>query len=105
MTLRSGAARRRVQSPDFVTAARAALASGDVSALSWQELQEVLTAATKVYAAKAESEGIGLPALDPASVTATEVVVTVSEMMRAASLNPFDLAMWFRRSPLDRAKD
>ena len=30
--------------------------------------------------------------------TATDVVTTVSEMLRAVNLNIFDLAMWFRRS-------
>ena len=29
-------------------------------------------------------------------MTATDVVVTVSEMLRAADLNAFDLSMWFR---------
>ena len=42
----------------------------------------------------------GLPAyspLDETLVTPTEVVVAASEMVRAANLNLFDLAMWYRR--------
>jgi hypothetical protein len=32
-------------------------------------------------------------------VTPTEVVTVVSEMIRTAGLNLFDLSMWFRRVP------
>ncbi len=100
-----GTARRRSKKVDFFTTARTALATGDFSTLSHDELREVLTLATKAYAAKVESEGVSFDAVDPATITATEVVVTVSEMIRAANLNPFDLAMWFRRPTLDRTKD
>jgi len=31
-------------------------------------------------------------------VTATATVILVSELLRAADLNVFDLAMWFRRA-------
>jgi hypothetical protein len=34
-------------------------------------------------------------------VTATDVVVAVSEMIRAANLNLFDVAMWYRRPTAD----
>jgi hypothetical protein len=105
MAGRFDAAPRRNGRGDFVATARHALSSGDLSTLPWDEVQEVLTLATRAYAAKVESEGVVLPALHPASVTPTEVVVTVSEMIRAAGLNPFDLAMWFRRPTLDRKRN
>ena len=38
-----------------------------------------------------------LPFLSTESATATDIVVTVTEMLHAGNLNTFDLAMWFRR--------
>ncbi len=37
--------------------------------------------------------------LQDVTVTPTDVVVTVSAMLRAADLNSFDLAMWFTGRP------
>lgn len=37
--------------------------------------------------------------LQDVTVTPTDVVVTVSAMLRAADLNSFDLAMWFTARP------
>ena len=37
----------------------------------------------------------------PATATATDVVTIVSEMLRQADLNTFDLAMWFNRPRYD----
>jgi hypothetical protein len=58
----------------------------------------LLSAATALYARLALDHQRDMPALRPsAAVTATAVVVTVSDMLRAADLNSFDLAMWFQR--------
>ena len=38
-----------------------------------------------------------LPFVSAESATATDIVVTVTEMLHAGNLNTFDLAMWFRR--------
>jgi hypothetical protein len=38
------------------------------------------------------------------AITATEAVVAICELMRAADLNPFDVAMWYRR-PLPEFAD
>lgn len=63
-----------------------------------EELQALLTRAVKVYAARAETqEGGRVPPIDAEALTATDVVVAVSDMIRAMDLNLFDLAMWFRR--------
>jgi len=82
---------------DFVATAERALASGDVGLVSDAELQRVLTAAVKLYAAKAEAAPQEQPPVDVQAVTPTDVVVTVSAMIRAAGLNLFDLSMWFNR--------
>jgi hypothetical protein len=82
---------------DFVAAAESALASGDLDAVSFAEIERVLTAATRIYAAKVDGADEFPPPLTAADMTATDVVVTVSEMVKAAGLNLFDLSMWFRR--------
>jgi hypothetical protein len=74
------------------------LAEGDYASISSGELASVLTSAMKLYAAKAEAEG-QLPApISAERLTPTEVVLTVTEMLRACNLNLFDLAMWYRRA-------
>ena len=35
--------------------------------------------------------------ITPSSVTPTDVVVTVSDLIRAAGLNLWDVSMWFNR--------
>jgi len=82
---------------DFVAAAETALAGGDLDAVSFAEIERVLTAATRIYAAKVDGADEFPPPLTAAQMTATDVVVTVSEMVKAAGLNLFDLSMWFRR--------
>ena len=75
-----------------------ALARGDYTSISSGELAAVLTSAMKLYAAKAEAEG-QLPApISAERLTPTEVVLIVTEMLRACNLNLFDLAMWYRRA-------
>ena len=78
--------------------ARRALEAGEPERFSDRAVQDLMTAALKLFAAKVEKEErffSPLPA--PDAVTPTEVVVTVSEILRAVNLNTFDLNMWFRR--------
>jgi hypothetical protein len=93
------AARTVVQGADFCTAARDALKRGEPDAISDRALQQVLTAAVKVYAAKVERRGHDVPPFPPNAVTATESVVAACGMIRAADLNMFDVAIWFHRPP------
>lgn len=81
----------------FVDVAEQTLANGIASRIASSELAHVLTAAIKLYAAKAEAEE-RLPApVSADKVTPTEIVVVVSELLRAADISLFDLAMWYRR--------
>ena len=89
---------RRV-SPDFCAAARDALKRGEPDAISDKALQQVLTAAVKLYAAKVERRGHDVAPFPPGTVTATETVVTACGLIRAADLNMFDVAIWFHRPP------
>ena len=99
---RANAARRTPRhgaSGDFCAAAREALKRGEPDAISDQELQQVLTAAVKVYAAKVERRGHDVAPFPRGTVTATETVVTACGLIRAADLNMFDVAIWFHRPP------
>jgi hypothetical protein len=94
---RKGTVRRKTQ--DFCAAARAALERGEPDAISDRQLQQVLTAAAKIYAAKVERRGHDVAPFAPGAVTATETVVTACGLIRAADLNMFDVAIWFHRPP------
>lgn len=78
--------------------AERALNDGTTEEISDEAVQRLLTAGARLFANKVEMEDrFFSPFVSPLTVTATDVVVTVSEMLRAANLNTFDLAMWFRR--------
>ena len=63
--------------------------------MSDQELQQAFTVAVKAYAARAsEAPVVGI---EKNAVTATEAVIAICALMNAADLNPFDVAMWYRR--------
>lgn len=78
-----------------------------MDALSDAELSAATTAALKSWAARCELRARSAPVIDAQATTATEVVVVVSELIRAAGLNLFDVAMWYRRPQGDaeRAAD
>lgn len=79
-------------------AAERALADETTEAISDEAIQKIVTAASKLYARKLEMEDrIFLPVVSRQAVTATEAVQIACEVMRAADLNPFDLAMWYSR--------
>ena len=78
--------------------AEKALTDGTTDQISDEVVQQLLTAGTRLFANKVEMEDrFFLPFTSPEATTATDVVVTVSDMLRAVNLNTFDLAMWFRR--------
>jgi hypothetical protein len=91
--------RNDVKPADFCAAARAALKRGEPDAISDTTLQQVLTAAVKIYAAKVERRGHDVVPFPQHAVTATETVVAACAMIRAADLNMFDVAIWFHRPP------
>ena len=81
----------------FVSVAERALTKGASSRVGSSELERVLTAAIKLYAAKAEAEEQFPAPVSAEKVTPTEIVLVVSELLRAADISLFDLAMWYRR--------
>jgi hypothetical protein len=90
---------RTAKAADFCATARAALKRGEPDAISDKTLQQVLTAAVKVYAAKVERRGHDVAPFAQGAVTATETVVAACGLIRAADLNMFDVAIWFHRPP------
>ena len=89
-------AETRALGGDFVAAAERALETGKLDGVSDAELERVMTAAVRLYAAKAESDAP--PAvIAPERVTPTDIVVTVSALIRAVGLNLWDVSMWFNR--------
>ena len=87
----------RALGDDFVAAAERALSSGDPAQVADADLERVLTAAVRLYAAKTESDKPPVQPITPSAVTPTDVVVTVSDIIKAAGLNLWDVSMWFNR--------
>jgi hypothetical protein len=83
---------------DFVEAAEHALATGRLERVSDAELERIMTAAVRLYAAKAEADGSPARPVTPELVTPTDVVVTVSALIKSAGLNLWDVSMWFNRA-------
>jgi hypothetical protein len=82
---------------DFIEAAERALSSGRPEQVPDADLEGVMTAAVRLYAAKVESDNSSARPVTPESVTPTDIVVTVSALIRNAGLNLWDVSMWFNR--------
>jgi hypothetical protein len=87
----------RVAAKAFADAAERVLAERGTAQIGNDELARALAAAIKLYAAKSEAEDAFPPPVLAEQVTPTEVVLVVSEMLRAVDISLFDLAMWYRR--------
>lgn len=93
---------------DLHQAARTLARDGEASRVSDEAVAQLLTAAVRLYYMKADAEErtfapIVREQTDP--LTATEVLSTVSELLRALHLGPMELALWFRRRPDERFDD
>ena len=82
---------------DFVEATERALAAGQPGQVSDAELERVMTAAVRLYAAKAETDKPPAQPITPSAVTPTDVVMVASDLIRAVGLNLWDVSMWFNR--------
>jgi hypothetical protein len=83
---------------DFIEAAERALSSGQLGQVSDAELERVMTAAVRLYAAKADTDTPPAQPVVPMSVTPTDIVVTASDLIRSVGLNLWDVSMWFNRT-------
>jgi hypothetical protein len=68
---------------------------GGLARLQDSDLQSLLAAVLREYAARAETRDDPLPALAPDSgVTATEAMLSVSAILKAVNIQVFELGMW-----------
>ena len=70
----------------------------DGGAVSPDAVRAVVTAATRLYARETERAGQPLAPLAP-EVSATEALTLACALLRSQDLTPFDMAVWFSRTP------
>jgi hypothetical protein len=58
------------------------------------DIQEMLAKSVRLYAERAAERDGGLTAFSADAATATEVMVTVTAMLKAVNLQVFELGMW-----------
>jgi hypothetical protein len=58
------------------------------------EIQHMLAKAVRLFAERAAERDGALPAFSADAATATEVMVTVTAMLKAVNLQVFELGMW-----------
>lgn len=84
--------------------AKALLQEGEAGRVSDAAVAKIMTAAVKLYAAKADGEQRSPKALLGESdevVTPTEALTAVTEVLRALRLGPMEFGLWSRRRPED----
>jgi hypothetical protein len=62
--------------------------------LSDADVQDALAKAVRLYAERAAERDGALPAFAADAVTATDVMVTATAMLKAVNLQVFELGMW-----------
>ncbi len=82
---------------DFVRLAQSNLDDPEQMIITDAQLAAAMSAAVKLYASRCEASASFPPPLNRQSVTATDVLVAVCEMIRVADVNLFDLSMWHGR--------
>jgi hypothetical protein len=86
------------------TLVQEALERGEHDRISDQAVAKLMTAAVKLYAAKADlGERTPRPVLGRYDevVTPTEALTAVTEVLRALRLGPMEFGLWSRRRPED----
>ena len=93
---------------DLHRAAKELVTNGEASRVSDEALAQIITAAVRLYYAKSELEDRPVRAIvqeGPETLTPTEMLVAVSEMLRDVHLGPMELGLWFRRRPGENMPD
>ncbi|HEX9461872.1 MAG TPA: hypothetical protein VGB82_04670 [Alphaproteobacteria bacterium] len=70
------------------------LADGKADVLTPEAVQALMAAVCKTYAAQIEAGGEFMPLNGRSGVTATDIMVTASKLLRAGNLQVFELGMW-----------
>jgi hypothetical protein len=71
------------------------LKAGQVEAIAPQTIQQLMSAAVKLYVAKRAS-GFDFDPVGQEDLTATDVSVTATGLLKAVRLEPFELSWWRR---------
>jgi hypothetical protein len=93
---------------DLHRSAKELVARGEAARVSDEAVAQIITAAVRLYYAKSELEDRPVPAIvqeGGETLTATEMLVAVSEMLRDVQLGPMELGLWFRRRPGENDPD
>ena len=73
------------------------MAQGQTAGVSAEDIAEVLYIAARLFSAKTDKQGETAWPLRLDALNATETVVLVTALLKAANINLFDLAIWYRR--------
>lgn len=87
---------------DLHRSAKELVEKGEAARVSDEAIAQIITAAVRLYYAKSELEDRPVRAVvreGAETLTATEMLVAVSEMLRDVGLGPMELGLWFRRRP------
>ena len=87
---------------DLHRSAKELVEKGEAARVSDEAVAQIITAAVRLYYAKSELEDRPVKAIvqeGAETLTATEMLVAVSEMLRDLHLGPMELGLWFRRRP------
>jgi hypothetical protein len=93
---------------DLHRSAKELVGKGEAARVSDEAVAQLITAAVRLYYAKSELEDRPVPAIvqeGAETLTATEMLVAVSEMLRDVHLGPMELGLWFRRRPGENMPD
>jgi hypothetical protein len=93
---------------DLHRSAKELVANGEAARVSDEAVAQLITAAVRLYYAKSELEDRPVPAVvqeGEETLTPTEMLVAVSEMLRDVRLGPMELGLWFRRRPGENHPD
>ncbi len=89
----------------LLPAVKEIIINGDDAHVSDEAVQKLLLASVRLFSSKIDNENRSISAVPEGEMAnATEVAVAINELMQAAGLNMFDLAMWTgRRNPSSTA--
>jgi hypothetical protein len=82
-----------VEAKRLVAAIERGVAAGQLDIVSADALQALIAAACRTYAARRQA-GEDLAPVAKNAVSATDVMITTSGLLRAADLGAFELGMW-----------
>ena len=90
---KQNAKRATAEATQVAAAIQRGIADGQLDVLSAEALQALIAAACKLYPARREG-GEDCAPVPKNAISATDVMVTASGLLRAADLAAFELGMW-----------